>query len=164
MQRSNRQTLEQVSRKRGVVLVVDDEKGPRESLRMILSSGHEVLVADGGSSALEILRTHHVDLVTVDLNMPVMRGEELAEIIYEEFPGTKIIIITASATIEAAVAGIRCQVSDFITKPFDVVQVNASVGRAVDQRLAGAGGGAGRAYVAAHNDRLAEGTAKELAQ
>ena len=129
----SRETL-QTSTQRGVVLVVDDERGPRESLRMILSSGHEVVTAEGVNGALDILRSRAVDLVTVDLNMPGIKGDKLVGIIRQEFPEIEIIIITGFATVDAAVRGIRSGVSDFITKPFDVVQVNAAVASALHRQ------------------------------
>ena len=52
---------------RGAILVVDDERGPRESLRMILSAGHRVITAESGSQALEVLHSEEIDLVTVHL-------------------------------------------------------------------------------------------------
>ncbi|MFT5441772.1 MAG: DNA-binding NtrC family response regulator [Myxococcota bacterium] len=119
---------------KAVVLVVDDEKGPRESLRMILSSSHTVLTAEGSDRALEILRSRHVDLVTVDLNMPGVQGAQLVEMIRSEFKEIEIIIISGFATVDAAVAGIRQGVRDFLTKPFDVVQVNAAVSRAIENQ------------------------------
>jgi putative two-component system response regulator len=116
------------------VLVVDDERGPRESLRMILSGRYEVTTATGASEALEILRTQSIDLVTVDLNMPGMKGDELMRTIRSEFAQTEIIIITGCGSIETAVEGIRHGVFDYLTKPFDVVQVTASVERALVRR------------------------------
>ncbi len=116
------------------VLVVDDERGPRESLRMILSGSHQVTTADEGAEALEILRTESIDLVTVDLNMPGMKGDELMRTIRAEFPQTEIIIITGCGSVETAVEGIRHGVFDYLTKPFDVVQVTASVERALARR------------------------------
>ena len=59
------------------ILSVDDERGPRESLRMILSSNHRVLQASSCAEALECIRGEHVDLITLDLNMPGMHGQEL---------------------------------------------------------------------------------------
>jgi putative two-component system response regulator len=120
---------------RAQVLVVDDERGPRESLRMILSGSHDVTTADEGAEALEILRTQSIDLVTVDLNMPGMKGDELMRTIRSEFPQTEIIIITGCGSIETAVEGIRHGVFDYLTKPFDVVQVTASVERALSRRI-----------------------------
>ncbi len=116
------------------VLVVDDERGPRESLRMILSGSHQVTTAEDGAEALEILRTESIDLVTVDLNMPGMKGDELMRTIRSEFPQTEIIIITGCGSVETAVEGIRHGVFDYLTKPFDVVQVTASVERALERR------------------------------
>lgn len=118
----------------GVVLVVDDEKGPRESLRMILSSSHTVLTAEDSNRALEILRSRPVDLVTVDLNMPGVKGDQLVEMIRSEFKEIEIIIISGFATVDAAVAGVRQGVRNFLTKPFDVVQVKAAVSRAIENQ------------------------------
>lgn len=119
---------------RAHVLVVDDERGPRESLRMILSGHYAVSSASNGAEALELMRTDVIDLVTVDLNMPGMKGDELMRAIRAEFPQTEIIIITGCGSIETAVEGIRHGVFDYLTKPFDVVQVTASVSRALERR------------------------------
>ncbi len=116
------------------ILIVDDERGPRESLRMILSGAYDVTTAGGGADALDLLRTDDIDLVTVDLNMPGMKGDELMRTIRAEFPQTEIIIITGCGSIETAVEGIRHGVFDYLTKPFDVVQVTASVERALERR------------------------------
>ena len=122
------------STERAQVLVVDDERGPRESLRMILSGSYDVATAESGAEALDLLRTTSIDLVTVDLNMPGMKGDELMRTVRAEFPQTEIIIITGCGSIETAVQGIRHGVFDYLTKPFDVVQVSASVERALERR------------------------------
>jgi len=119
---------------RATILVVDDERGPRESLRMILTPAHDVIGAQGGVEALEILRTRPVDLVTVDLNMPGMKGDELMRTIREELPQVDVIVITGCGSVESAVEGLRYGVADYLTKPFDVVQVSASVARSLARR------------------------------
>lgn len=134
MQQLERESSRDHGSRRSVVLVIDDEVGPRESLRMTLASEHEVLTADGARAALEILRSRPVDLVTVDLNMPGIKGNDLVEILRREFAEVEIIIITGFATIEAAVTGIRGGVSDFLTKPFDVVQVSSAVNLALHRQ------------------------------
>jgi putative nucleotidyltransferase with HDIG domain len=134
MSAANTQESLPANDQRAVVLVVDDEKGPRESLRMILSSDYRVVTADGVNVALEILRSQPIDLVTLDLNMPGIRGDKLVVIMRREFPEIEVIIITGFATVDAAVRGIRSGVSDFLTKPFDVVQVNTAVGKALHKR------------------------------
>jgi putative nucleotidyltransferase with HDIG domain len=110
---------------------VDDERGPRESLRMLLAPNHEVLTASSGVSALEILRTQKVDVVTLDLNMPGIGGEELMRTIREEHPHVEIIVITGCGSIASAQEGIRHGICDYLQKPFDVVQVTAAVNRAL---------------------------------
>ncbi len=119
---------------RSTILVVDDERGPRESLRMILEPVYRVLQAASGSDALEILRCESVDLVTVDLNMPGMRGEELVRTLRAEFPRVGVIVITGCGTLESAVEAVRLGIADYLQKPFDVVHVAAAVGRALTQK------------------------------
>jgi len=117
-----------------VVLVVDDERGPRESLRMILDPTHQVLCARSGTEALEILRSKRVDLVTLDLNMPGMQGEELMRILRQEYPGVEVIIITGYGTLENAAEALRAGIADYLQKPFDVVQVSAAIFRTLERR------------------------------
>ncbi len=121
---------------RSTILVVDDERGPRESLRMILSPRFEVVPARSGSEALEVLRRQPVDLVTLDLNMPGMRGGDLMRSIHDEFPQVPMVVITGCGSLETAVEGLRNGVSDYLQKPFDVVQVTAAVTRALARQAA----------------------------
>lgn len=121
---------------RARILVVDDEFGPRESLRMILRPAYDVLTASDGSEALEILRSTPIDLVTLDLNMPGVQGEELMRVIRREFRGVEVIVITGYGSVESAVEGLRYGVCDYIQKPFDVVKVLSAVSRALGSRRA----------------------------
>jgi putative nucleotidyltransferase with HDIG domain len=116
------------------ILVVDDEPGPRESLKMILSPAHRVVTSDCGPRALEILRTTPVDLVTIDLNMPGMKGEELMRTVRKDHPATEIIVITGNGSVETAVEGLRFGICDYISKPFDVVEVSGAVSRALERK------------------------------
>jgi putative nucleotidyltransferase with HDIG domain len=118
------------------VLVVDDERGSRESLRMILSPQHKVLQAGSGAEALEMLRTHKIELMTLDLNMPGMKGEDVMRVVRSEFPRVELIVITGCGTLESATSGIRYGICDYLQKPFDVVQVTASVMRALSRQQA----------------------------
>jgi putative two-component system response regulator len=121
------------------VLIVDDERGPRDSLRMILTPNHDVMTAASGSEALEVLRSQPVDVVTLDLKMPGIDGQELMRTLREDFPHTEIIVITGCGSIESATEGIRYGICDYLQKPFDMVQVNAAVARALSRRRARTG-------------------------
>jgi putative two-component system response regulator len=118
------------------ILIVDDERGPRESLRMILASNYQVLQASSGAEALECIRREPVDLITLDLNMPGMHGQELMRTVRSEFPHIEIVIITGCGSIESAAEGIRAGICDYIQTPFDVVQVSAAVNRALSRKCA----------------------------
>ncbi len=115
----------------GSILIVDDERGPRDSLRMILEPKHRVVQAASGAEALECLRREPIVLMTLDLNMPGMHGQELMRTVQAEFPKVEIVIITGCGTVESAAEGIRTGVCDYLQKPFDVVQVSAAVERAL---------------------------------
>ena len=134
---------------RARILVVDDELGPRESLRMILRPAYEVLTASDGSEALEALRAAPIDLVTLDLNMPGLQGEELMRVIRREFPGVEVIVITGYGSVESAVEGLHFGICDYIQKPFDVVKVLTAVARGLSNRQ-------GRRQLAGFLERLGE--------
>jgi putative nucleotidyltransferase with HDIG domain len=116
------------------ILVVDDERGPRESLRLILEPGYAVRTAASGTEALRQLEATGADVVTLDLVMPGIRGHELMRAICSEHADTEIIVITGSASLESATAGIRYGISDYLVKPFDAMQVTACVDRALERR------------------------------
>lgn len=126
-------------RTRETILVVDDERGPRESLRMILSPSFRVLAAGSAVDALAILRRETVEIVTIDLNMPGMGGQDLIRRVHEEFPNIEIVVITGCATVESAAESVRIGICDYLEKPFDVVKVGAAIARAVSRRRARGG-------------------------
>ena len=126
-------------RTRETILVVDDERGPRESLRMILSPSFRVLAAPSAIDALAILRREPIDIVTIDLNMPGMGGQDLLRRVHEEFPNTEVVVITGCATVESAAESVRIGICDYLEKPFDVVKVGAAIQRAVSRRRARGG-------------------------
>lgn len=119
---------------RETILIVEDERGPRESLRLILKPSYDVLLASNGQDALRALREQPIDLVTLDLNMPGVKGIEVLRALKTESPSTEVVVITGFATVNSAVECIRHGVHDFITKPFNVIEVMATVERALRKR------------------------------
>ena len=101
---------------------------------MILSPVYRVLAVASGAEAVEVLRTTPVDVVTLDLAMPGLRGPELMRGLRSEFPDVELIVITGQGTLESATEGIRWGVADYLQKPFDVMQVTAAVYRALSRR------------------------------
>jgi two-component system chemotaxis response regulator CheY len=102
------------------VLVVDDEQDIREFLELALESqGYRVTTADNGAVALERVTREPIDLVLLDMRMPVMDGWAFAQA-YRQHPGhhAPIVVITAATNAAARAAEIRAQ--DYVAKPFDL--------------------------------------------
>jgi two-component system sensor histidine kinase/response regulator len=118
------------------ILVVDDELGPRESMRMILSPLYNVYTAESGARALELLGQVQIDLVTLDLKMPGIPGIKVLEKIKERDPDIEAIIVTGYGSMDTAVEGLRLGAFDYISKPYDVNHIVALVKRALERRQA----------------------------
>ena len=121
---------------RASLLIIDDERGPAESLRMVFKENYDVFTAPGGREALQVLQKQPIDVVTLDLRMPGMTGNEVMEHIKRFDPDIEIIVVTGYASLESAIRGLRHRVFDYVTKPFDVPQISDLVDRAVARRRA----------------------------
>jgi len=117
-------------------MVIDDELGPRESLRFILKPCYNVFTAETGEQAVETLEQVKIDLVTVDLRMPGFPGTKILEKVKQRDPDIEAIIVTGYGSMDTAVEGLRLGASDYIFKPFDAHQILASIQRALEQRNA----------------------------
>ena len=118
------------------ILVVDDEMGPRESLKMILNPHYTVHVAERGGQAVEMLGKFPVDLVTLDLKMPGLSGIHVLERLKEYDPDIEAIIITGYGSLDTAIEGLRLGAFDYISKPFDVNHILSLVRRGLARRNA----------------------------
>lgn len=104
---------------RARVLVVDDENGPRQALRMLLKEEHDVLVAADVPDAIAQLRRESVDLVITDLRMPKHSGIDLLRWVKEFRPETQVIILTGFAALDTAIKAVEHGAFAYIEKPFD---------------------------------------------
>jgi signal transduction histidine kinase len=118
------------------ILVVDDEIGPRESLRVILKPYYNVYAVEKAQDAIEMLNLIPVDLVTLDLKMPGLSGTKVLEKIKQHDPDIEAIIITGYGSMDTAVEGLRLGAFDYISKPFDVNHILSLVRRALERRQA----------------------------
>jgi putative two-component system response regulator len=120
--------------RRANVLIVDDELGPRESLGMILKPSFNIYSSEDGREALRIIKNTNIDVVTLDLKMPVMSGEEVLKLIKDYDPTIEVVIITGYGTLKSAVEAIKYNVFDYILKPFNVSDILATVKRCLERR------------------------------
>jgi putative two-component system response regulator len=105
------------------LLIVDDELGPRESLKMILKPFYTIFTAENGTEALKIIREKRIDIATLDYKMPGMTGTELLREIRKFDEEMAVIMITGFGTMKSAVEGIRYGASDYLVKPFEVSEI-----------------------------------------
>ncbi|UCG12758.1 MAG: response regulator, partial [Deltaproteobacteria bacterium] len=117
------------------ILVVDDEKVVRDGCDRILSpEGFQVLAAENGREALELLERESANVVLCDLKMPVMGALEVLEAVGQRYPDIPVIIITGHGTVESAVECMKLGAYDFITKPFRADHLVLVVRRALEKQ------------------------------
>ena len=117
------------------ILVVDDERSMRELLAIVLRrEGYEVLLAENGRAAIELLEREPVDLLISDIKMPDMSGVDVlraAKHIDQDILG---IMITAFASTDTAVEAMRLGACDYLSKPFDIDLLKMKVREKIENR------------------------------
>ncbi|MBU1208317.1 MAG: response regulator [Proteobacteria bacterium] len=116
------------------VLVVDDELGPRESLRMILKPLYDVHTAANGQEALDCIQKEKVDLITLDIKMPGLSGMDVLRELRKLGSDAAVVIVTGYGTLTNVHDAIRYGAMDFVSKPFNVPDIVAIVNKSVAQR------------------------------
>lgn len=119
---------------RRTLLVVDDEEGPRQSLRIVFKDDYHILLADDPAKAIELARKHRIDAAVLDIRMCGMSGIELLEKLKAIDPAIEVIMLTAYETIETARQALRFGACDYLNKPFDVSTMRAAVATAMERR------------------------------
>ncbi|MGH7780620.1 MAG: sigma-54-dependent transcriptional regulator [Candidatus Binataceae bacterium] len=117
------------------LLIVDDEKNIRRGLVSFFESlGYSVAAAENGKEAAAMLSNRTFDLVLTDFRMAEMNGLELVGEVCSRQPDCPIILMTAYATVENAVAVMKAGAYDYVTKPFSLEQIRHIVERALELR------------------------------
>jgi DNA-binding NtrC family response regulator len=113
------------------VLIVDDEVGTRESIKMILKHDYEVLLARNAEEALLQIKEHSPDVILLDIILPDLDGLKVLEKIKEDDTDVIVIMITATKTIKTAVEAMKLGAYDYVTKPFDVDELRLIISRSL---------------------------------
>lgn len=121
-------------KKKATILVVDDERGVRQSFNMVLKDEYRILLAGTGEKAVEIYAKHAIDLVLLDILLPDINGLELLGTLKETEPDTEIIMVTAVNDIHSAVKAIKLGAYEYIIKPFIVDDVLTVISRALEKK------------------------------
>ncbi len=115
------------------VLVIDDEMGPRESLRMLLKPNYQVHTADSVERGLELLSEKKPDAIVMDIRMPGMTGIEGLRRIRQIDPHLSVIMLTGFGALETAKEALRLGANDYISKPFDAREMREVISRNVER-------------------------------
>ena len=116
------------------ILIVEDEEGPRESIKMVLAPYFNLITVDSAEVALQVLKRQAVDLVTLDLKLPGQQGLELLQKVRQQGKELDVIIITGYGTLQSAMEAIRQGVAAYILKPFNVAELLAVVDQTFERR------------------------------
>jgi CheY-like chemotaxis protein len=119
------------------VLIADDEESMRSLVaRAIAMDGHDIVTAEDGAEALDILTREKgaFDLLLTDIKMPIMDGIALALSAARDFPDLTILLMTGFADQRERASGLNAIVHDVITKPFSIVDIRGAVGDALASR------------------------------
>ena len=119
--------------KRNTILVVDDERGVRQSFNMVLKDEFNVLLAESGEEAADIFSKNPVDLILLDILLPDINGIDLLAKLKEMDPGIEIIMVTAVNAVQTAVKAIKIGAYEYIIKPFNVDEVISVIHRALEK-------------------------------
>ena len=117
-----------------VLLVVDDEEGPRTSLRVVFKNEFEVLLASNGTDALKLARTHKVDVAILDILMHGMSGVDVLRELKKIDEDIEVIMLTAYETLETARQALRLGAREYLNKPFDIAALRTAARRALGKR------------------------------
>jgi len=117
------------------VLVVDDESGILDTLRILLrNEGFEVATAQGGKAGLEQIRAGTHDLILSDVRMPQVSGLDILNAAREQDPMTPVILMTAQASLQSAISAVNSGAFYYIQKPFSNDELVAILRRACEYR------------------------------
>ncbi len=117
--------------KKPTVLIADDEERERKVLSMSLKSDFNVLQAQNGKQATELIDNNRVHLILTDLKMPEMSGFELLKWVNKNYKTLPVIIMTAFGTIEDAVEAMKAGAHDYITKPIKLDELKTIIGKSI---------------------------------
>ena len=120
--------------KQPTLLIVDDEEGPRQSLRVIFKNDFNILLAGEGASAIELAQSNEIDVAVLDIRMAGMSGIELLERLKYVDPDIEVIMMTAFETPETMKQALRLRACDYINKPFDITTIRKAVTTAMERR------------------------------
>lgn len=116
------------------VLVVEDEDPIRALLEEILSSSYDCFTTSNANEAIALIESRFFNLILADIVLPGMSGLELCRFVRKKSPRTVVVMISGVVDVKSIAEATQAGAFDFITKPFDIADVKATVERALQHQ------------------------------
>jgi putative nucleotidyltransferase with HDIG domain len=116
------------------VLVIDDEAGPRDALKVILRPFFNIQSAESAQAAIDVLNHQRIDLITLDQKLPDRQGLDLLQEIKQDHADVEVIIITGYGSLKSAMEGIRHGAAGYLLKPFNVTELITLVNQTLENK------------------------------
>jgi DNA-binding NtrC family response regulator len=129
-----------------LMLVDDEERYLRTTAKLLEKRGIQVVTAQSGEQALELLKTHDVHVVILDVKMPGMDGFKTLRAIKTLYPPVAVIFLTGHATMDSAIEGLQFGAFDYVMKPADIDDIVTEAfekRQRLDERIRGLTSGKG---------------------
>ena len=143
------------------ILVIDDEMGPRESLRMLLKPNYKAHTADCVEAGIKLLKEKSPDTIVMDIRMPGVSGIEGLRQIREIDPHLSVIMLTGFGALDTAKEALRLGANDYISKPFDAHEMQQVIDRNVERTRAHRTSESAAAEIKELNNRLLQQLAQK---
>jgi len=131
---SDTEQVRATARRRGTLLIVDDEEGARQSLRVIFKDDYNLLMASDGAQAVELVQKNRIDVAVLDIRMSGMSGIDVLERLKYVDPAIEVVMMTAFETTDTMRQALRLRACDYINKPFDLGTMRSAVANAMQRR------------------------------
>src|SRR5215510_13276905 len=127
-------SVQDTQRTKPTVLVVDDEAGPRDALKVMLRPFFNIQSAESARAAIDVLNRQPIDLITLDQKLPDRQGLELLQEIKQDYADIEVIIITGYGSLKSAMEGIRHGAAGYLLKPFNVTELITLVNQTLEKK------------------------------
>ena len=122
------------AKQKPTLLVIDDEAGPRDALKVILRPFFNIQTAESASAAIDVLNSQPIDLITLDQKLPDRQGIDLLQDIKHHHAGVEVIIITGYGSLKSAMEGIRHGAAGYLLKPFNVTELLSLINQTLEKK------------------------------
>ncbi len=119
---------------RPTILIIDDEVGPRDALKVVLGPFCTIHCAENARTALDLLRQQSIDLVTLDQKLPDRPGLELLQEIKLDYPDIEVVIVTGYGSLKSAMEGIRHGAAGYLLKPFNTHELTTLIQQTIEKK------------------------------